>query len=277
MQPIIHNPGEYEYKEYYIPKKNGTARRVFAPSAELLRIQRQAIPTLEAILRNAEVIYDIPNVLQGFVKDRNPVTAATEHIGYQHTIMMDITNFFDSVRKTHFPLRYWSQLPSKTRLLHISKDNSPTFPPQGFATSPLLANIAITTIVSEIRKYLVQRFDRFAFTVYADDIQISINSEDFIKDTSRIIDIVTFLFGQAGFQMNPHKTRIRHAKFGYRRILGVNVGDTDIRATRKTMRKLRAAKHQKNGPSAGGLTTWSRCLLPKSRRPSPITAQLRAT
>ena len=49
-------------------------------------------------------------------------------------------------------------------------------------------------------------------------------------------------------------------------ILGINVGNDHIRASRETMRKIRAADHQGNFHSKGGLTTWSKNLVPKALR-----------
>jgi len=259
-----------EYTEFAIPKKNGKVRRIFAPSPELLQVQQVMLPTFNRVLSDIEKKEGIQNIFHGFVKDRNPVTAATEHIGYDLTLMMDISNFFDSVTGDH--ILNISELVHSTRrqleqCLHFQEGEG-GFTAQGFATSPILANICITPIVKEIQEYLDTKFkDRYAFTIYADDIQISINSSDFIPETERIIDIVSYLFESEGFEINQNKTRIRHAKFGHRRILGVNVGDDKLYASRKTIRKIRAARHQKNGPSLGGLITWSKCMLPKNLRP----------
>lgn len=65
------------------------------------------------------------------------------------------------------------------------------------------------------------------------------------------------------FKINRNKTRVRSSVAGYRKILGINVGDDHIRATRKVMRKIRAADHQGNFHSKGGLSSWSKCYLPK--------------
>lgn len=81
-----------------------------------------------------------------------------------------------------------------------------------------------------------------------------------------IIDAVVTFASHNGFSINKNKTRVRCSKAGYRKILGINVGNDHIRASRKTMRKIRAANHQGNFHSKGGLTTWSKCLLPKALR-----------
>lgn len=280
MKGIPHKTGNgFEYTEFAIPKKNGKIRRIFAPSPGLLAQQQAMLPNLNTILAKVEDQEGIKDILHGFVKNRNPVTAATKHIGYDLTLMMDISNFFDSVNSKHIsnaPLLMTSDYNgSIMNCIHIGGLATSGFTAQGFATSPILANICITPIVRDIKEYLETKFkDRYAFTIYADDIQISINSSDFILETEKLVDIISYLFESEGFEMNTNKTRIRHAKFGHRRILGVNVGDDKLYASRKTMRKIRAARHQSNGPSLGGLITWSKCMLPKSLRPLPINKGL---
>lgn len=101
---------------------------------------------------------------------------------------------------------------------------------------------------------------KFAFTIYADDIQISYNDKSLKKD---IIQIIGDSFMRGGFQINRGKTRTRNATCGFRKILGINVGDESIRGSRKTMRKIRAANHQGNYHSKGGLQSWANCHKPK--------------
>ena len=37
------------------------------------------------------------DIFHGFLKDRNIVTCAEKHIGFDHTICLDISNCFDSI------------------------------------------------------------------------------------------------------------------------------------------------------------------------------------
>lgn len=243
------------YEEYLIPKKGGKFRKIVAPSAELLTYQRQILRTLNDDYAIAIQQTPIKNTAHGFVKNRNCITAAIQHVGYQSTIMMDISTFFDDVKPSMLP-----QYASDANLWH--KEG---YAAQGFATSPMLANIAFLPALSQIHEYLGDYFYDFAFTIYADDIQISVNTEE-VDELSEIIEAITAIIENQGFKINKRKTRIRYAKFGYRRILGVNVGDTKLRATRKVMRKIRAARHQSKASSLGGLTTWSKCYKPKNYR-----------
>ena len=257
---------DLSYRDFLIPKKNGKPRRISAPSKELLKYQHNLMPGLYAYHMKRERELNCENIQHGFIPNRNCVTAATQHIGFKHTIIMDLSNFFDSVNTSFFPKTI-------TRYSHLFHKEGHCA--QGFATSPILANIASLPMVNEIKQYLssahieaVNNMNRLepgcdytshAFTIYADDLQFSTNCTKLLKP---IIETVTSIAESHGFKINRNKTRVRNAVNGYRRILGINVGADHIRATRKTMRKIRAADHQGNFHSKAGLTTWSLCKFP---------------
>ena len=257
---------DLSYRDFLIPKKNGKPRRISAPSKELLKYQHNLMPGLYAYHAKQEKILNCENIQHGFIPNHNCVTAATQHIGYKYTIIMDLENFFDSCNLSHFPK-------SITRYSHLFHEKGHCA--QGFATSPILSAIASLPMVNEIKHALISmhnnatnNMDRLepdvdysshAFTIYADDLQFSTNHAKLIK---HIINQVTIIAESHGFKINRNKTRVRKSINGYRRILGINVGDDHIRATRKIMRKIRAADHQGNFHSKGGLTTWSLCKFP---------------
>ena len=258
---------DLSYRDFLIPKKNGKPRRISAPSKELLKYQHNLMPGLYAYHQKKERELNCENIQHGFIPNRNCVTAATQHIGFKHTIIMDLSNFFDSVNTSFFPKTI-------TRYSHLFHKEGHCA--QGFASSPILSAIASLPMVNEIKQFLttihtntVNNMDRLepgapdytshAFTIYADDLQFSTNCTKLLKP---IIETVTSIAESHGFKINRNKTRVRNAVNGYRRILGINVGSDHIRATRKTIRKIRAADHQGNYHSKGGLTTWSLCKFP---------------
>ena len=269
---------DLSYRDFLIPKKNGKPRRISAPSKELLKYQHNLMPGLYAYHKKKEREFDCENIQHGFIPNRNCVTAATQHIGFKHTIIMDLSNFFDSVNTSFFPKTI-------TRYSHLFHKEGHCA--QGFASSPILSAIASLPMVNEIKQFLttihtntVNNMDRLepgvpdyishAFTIYADDLQFSTNCTKLLKP---IIETVTSIAESHGFKINRNKTRVRNAVNGYRRILGINVGADHIRATRKTMRKIRAADHQGNYHSKGGLVMWSHNLLPKVLRARSISQQ----
>jgi len=245
------------YREFTIKKKNGKHRRICAPDADLLAAQRSILPVLSTLFSSTELqLFGHTKVFHGFIKDRNCVTAAIQHIGYAHTIGLDISNCFDTIQLDDINV----PLENPERFSHTDGTLA-----QGFATSPMLANIYLLTPVKEICDILDIYYTDYKLTVYADDIQLSFPPSSYTK-LNDAIAIVTEVMSDYGLTINPAKTRIHHAKFGNRRILGVMVGPTGISPTRKIQKKIRCARHQRNGPSLGGLVTSSRLLLPRALR-----------
>ena len=253
------------YREFYITKKNGSKRRICAPDKELLAAQRSLLPSLELWFRAKSDTFLGPNnnVFHGFLKHHNCVTAANQHIGYAHTISLDISNCFDSIHLDRLVVR--TSTDENTWSITTHKDGTLA---QGFATSPILANIYLIEPIAKIQRFLKSMFgDNYSLTVYADDIQISVKQTTY-QTLNLITAYATSIMKTYGLTINPKKTRIHHAKHGNRRILGIQVGEHTIYPNRKLKKKIRAARHQNNGPSLGGLVTASRLLLPKSLRPT---------
>ena len=254
------------YKDFSIPKKNGKPRLISAPDKDLKKKQKRLLPMLYRIHRKLVMDMNLQNIQHGFIPGKNCVTAAQRHIGFRYTTQLDISDFFNSCKKDiHF-----SKMDNimKYRQTIFHRDG---YCAQGFVTSPILANIASLNVVSAIKEKLINLFEsidverqtnspKFAFTMYADDIQVSYNDKSLKKN---IIQIVESEFSFGGFEINRKKTRTRNATCGFRKILGINVGDESIRGSRKTMRKIRAADHQGNYHSKGGLQSWANCHKPK--------------
>jgi len=241
------------YKDFTIAKKNGKTRKISEPSNTLKKWQKRKLKHLYNYYELESIAMKVEDIAHGFLPNKNVVTAAEKHIGFKCTLMMDISNFFDTVTSDMIPDEISDEF-------YFHKNGN--YCAQGFVTSPILANIASIHIIKDIKDELnnIENLE-FAFTIYADDIQVSLNDES--KSMINLVkSIVTEKFTNKGFSINESKTRVKYAKYGYRRILGVNVGDKEVRATRKTMRKIRAARHQSNKSSLGGLINWSNCNKP---------------
>jgi len=247
------------YREFTIKKKNGRHRRICAPDAASLAYQRSILPNLSSIFLTKERQEFGREVFHGFVKNRNCVTAARGHVGYAHTISLDISECFDSIHYDTLDVAITNEV---VKDLVTHKDGSIA---QGFATSPMLSNLYLIKPVSELIEIVDSAFSNHHVTVYADDIQISVGESTY-DELNFVIEMAVTLFKQYGLRINPRKTRIHHAKFGNRRILGIQVGNDGIHPNRRLKKKIRAARHQGNGPSLGGLVTASRLLLPKALR-----------
>ena len=246
------------YRQFFIKKKNGRHRRICAPSPELLAFQRSQLPHLSDRFVNRVIVAFEErdrDIFHGFLKDRNIVTCAEKHIGFDHTICLDISNCFDSITLDML------NMDLDLRLFH--QDGSLA---QGSATSPILANIYLINPVAALLAKIRQLAPEVVLTVYADDLHISLNNASYQK-LNLIIKLAITEFAKHQLTINPRKTRIRHAKFGNRRILGIMVDDS-LKPSRKLKKKIRAARFQGNGPSLGGLVTASRFLKPRALRQS---------
>jgi len=244
-----------KYRTFKIPKKSGGSRKITAPDKELKMYQKRGLRSLENYFNMAVANTNIKDVSNGFLTGKNVVTAAQQHIGFKTTIMLDLTDFFDTV--------HISMIPKGFRDPNYFKQDG--FCGQSFVTSPMLANIASLRFLSGIKWWLEMNEPTHVFTIYADDLQISVNTEDRNR-LDKIVEQITKVVGHSGFIINSKKTRYKYAKYGYRRILGINVGEDHYRATRKTIRKIRAANHQSNWSSKGGLTNWANCNLPNTHK-----------
>lgn len=100
------------------------------------------------------------------------------------------------------------------------------------------------------------------YTRYADDLVISCNNKNNI---GKIIRLVSKIVEDFGFKLNKRKTKIQNIKNGRVVITGVGIGKIGAHPTRRTLKKIRAAKHSKNKTSLLGLEEWAKCKLPRRK------------
>lgn len=221
--------------------------------------------------KNIELRKEVAKIPHAFFKGRGAVTNASEHVDFDLTIKLDIKDFFGSITQDMLEKSL-----SEVGLDICFIDNKL---PQGLATSPTISNIAMISIDEDIYILLSDNFTRntnenslinsthsvnnqkklFAYTRYADDITISIKLDDNIsgRDIAKeIIQYVAEILSRYGFEINNKKTKIMFHHNGYRTITGISVNDHGIKASRKTIKLLRASMHQINLSKADGLLNW---------------------
>lgn len=187
-----------------------------------------------------------------FVKDRNCVSNALEHLPYQYTLSIDIEDFFESVTKFHLK-GYFSDI-----FLDQALVNGRLV--QGFSTSPMLANIAMIKVDKKILEAMSSLGKNVVYTRYADDLSFSFDEADLSK---LIYSRVKAILSQYDLRINRKKTSFQNKANGRVVITGVSVDYHGVYPTRKTIKKIRAAMHQSNEKSYQGLLEWSLCKLPK--------------
>lgn len=220
-------------REIKIPKGNGEFRRICVQSKlDELRLKKWK-KTLEDI--QAQICGPW---VHGFMPGRSPVTNALAHVGREWTLSMDLKDFFDSVTRERL-----ARFIPNDALKEVGEGGVlyKGAARQGLSTSPAASNIGAAAFDKVVVEWLSCQDTEIVYTRYADDLAFSWNGERGLAE--RIKRAVATIAEAHGFAVNGKKTRLQSAKAGRRVICGVSVGQNDIRPTRETRRKLRAAEH----------------------------------
>ncbi len=239
----------------------GKKRQIYSPDMNSKVFYQALLPSLNEAFDKIEE----RTVSFGFVPKRGCVDQALLHLNYAYTISLDIKDFFD-----HVKIKHVKGLIDEELIPYLFIDGAAR---QGLPTSPMVSNIAFNAIDRQIVTFLEDKIGRVAsrpkdefffdleddlkcycsYTRYADDLSISLSQ---YEDVARVINGVQRILLRHGFELNARKTKILDAKNGHRVICGVGVDEETVYPTRKTLKKLRAARHQKNLSSIFGHRAW---------------------
>lgn len=233
-----------------IPKKSGGERTIYKPSYQEKAALRALLPELNSVARSL-----CPDCVHGFMPDRNVVTNAACHVGYQFTLCMDLADFFDTVTAWHVGNILGDDVCGLVLVDGAAR--------QGLPTSPAVSNIAGAAMDAHILSWL---HTDDVYTRYADDLTVSTNN---YARLTAMRDSITSSAERFRFRVNQRKTRIQCAGNGRRIITGVAVDDKHVYPTRRVRRKLRAAVNQQADSSARGLREWCRLKTPNAVKDVP--------
>ena len=235
------------YRVARIPKSKGKYRNIYIPDNATKRLLRSYIPVLEEKLKSL----DGSKVNYAFVKGKNPVLNALQHIGYNYTLTLDLKDFFDSIK-----VKQIEGILDDSLIKDCLIEGAPR---QGFPTSPLIASLAFMKVDEQIISALEKLSLELTYTRYADDLIFSFNER---RDGVKILFTVQQIIERNGYQLNRKKTRLQCVRNGRIVITGIAVDQNGLYPTRRTKKKLRAALHQGNLAAARGLNEWAKCKLP---------------
>lgn len=247
------------YAQFTIQKKDGGTREISAPKSDL----RQAQEWIKANILDHIPIH--PRAF-GFVKGRNTVDNAKQHVNRAAVIKIDLKDFFPTITfhrvkglfqsfgysglistllalLTTEPPRKQVKFDGKYYYVAIGKRQLP----QGACTSPSIANM--------ICRRLDERLDRlaaeygFCYTRYADDLTFSCDEQG-LKRIGACIREVKNLVRFEGFEVNEKKIRVLRAS-RRQRVTGIVINQKP-NLSRKELRNFRALLHnvEKNGLEA---------------------------
>jgi Retron-type reverse transcriptase len=189
---------EYNYyTEYNIAKKSGGQRIIQSPALILKYIQRWI---LDNILNNLHV----SKYANGFCKNKSIVTNAIVHTNKDCVINIDIKDFFPSIdQESIFRIFYYYGYSKDISYVLSKLCTFEGYLPQGSPASPALSNIVCLKLDKRISS-LSKKY-KCDYTRYADDISISGN-----KGIKNILNMVTTIINDEGFDLNDKKTRISY-------------------------------------------------------------------
>lgn len=258
------------YARFSIPKRDGTARPIWAPMPRLKAAQRW-------VLRNIVEHLPVHGAAHGFLPGRSIVTHAAVHGGSRLIVQADLRHFFPTItwRRARGVFRkagYREQVSTLLALLCTESPREivewngrtwyvalgPRCLPQGAPTSPAITN----TVCLRLDRRLsgLARSLGYTYSRYADDLTFSLPRAHAGKErVGSLLGGLGRIVRDEGFEVHPDKTRVqREAR--RQQVTGLVVNGPDgPRVPRALKRRLRAALHnlRKGRPLPEG-ESWRR-------------------
>lgn len=247
-------------------KKNGTnkVRWIHAPNPKLKLIQQEIL---------SRVLYRFAHhpCAHGYVARRNIVSGALQHCNLKHTIVLDLENFFPSIKKDRIRkcLEFYqsnlrsvvtteadrvvfawdgvsvntcnnietlgetfNDITSLDLLLEAITLNDSI--PQGAPTSGAISNIIMYPLDCLFEQTATSH--DLIYTRYADDLAFSGNDLEKLKQT--VFGYIFHKIAEAGLVVNQAKVHV--LRQNHKMITGLNVCDNGVRPSRKYRRKIRS-------------------------------------
>lgn len=263
----------YRYQRFEIPKKSGGSRIIHQPHRDLhfiqKRILRYVLNPLQAQLGKHVAAYrkrlNIPSAVAQHIPNcplcnsQTPSAHACPKLGL--FISLDLVDFFPSTYAISV-YDYFKALGfnknicwTLTHLITVQpKDDKAlcgAIIPQGAPTSGAICNLVADKLIdTPIIKYLqdlgnhyhLTDSQKWVYTRYADDINITCGIRLPPQDINNIITNITRIINAAHYAVNARKTRYVYGTYYQRKMLGV-VFNAKMTYEKKKAKKLRAILH----------------------------------
>lgn len=267
------------YQRRAIYKTDGSARWLDVPNSELAEAQRRLV---EALRPSAP----FAGVATAFEPGRSPALQARVHEGAVAAVVIDIADFFGSIRPRHIrwafhPRRGETETTSKGLLLNggsreqresllmllFAGEGRTRWLPQGAPSSPWAANLAAHPMDRRLRAW-ARDWGSVRYSRYADDLALSFHSEADAATVKRFLEAGEQALRAAvqarGWAVREEKTRRwRREDRSPLTLCGVEVPrmpGAPCRLPRAQHRRARAALHQLRcgaAPWDHGLLAWA--------------------
>jgi RNA-directed DNA polymerase len=234
-----------KYRGFYMMKKSGGQRLIFAPRTALKLIQRKLSQVLYCVYKTKPSVH-------GFAAGRSIVTNAQKHVKKRYILNLDLLNFFPSinfgrVRGLFMGKPYYLPEEVATVLAQICCHNNQL--PQGAPTSPIVSNMICAKLDSQLQN-VAQKY-KCTYTRYVDDITFSTTLKVFPKalayvnyDNAQDVSVGYELYKiieENGFSINTKKIRLRDRN-SRQEVTGLTVNKFP-NVSRSYIRNIRAMLH----------------------------------
>ena len=220
---------DQDYRRIAIKKKSGGVRQVYAPSAELKRLQGR-------ILHGLLVKLPVSAYATAYIRKKDPVQNALPHVGKRYLLKLDITDFFGSIRfaQVYGAAFHSGHFPKQVGVLLTRLCCRQGVLPQGAPTSPALSNLVLRNFDNSLGKWCASR--GIAYTRYCDDMTFSSD-----RPLYAVYRKARGMLEQMGFRLNDGKTRfITNAN--RQSVTGLTV-NAKVSVSRDYKRRLRQEVH----------------------------------
>ena len=244
---------DLHYTRFFIPKRSGGQRAIWAPRPLLKRTQHW-------VLRQIAERLPVHGSAHGFVPGRSIYTNALPHTDSEVLLKVDLKDFFPTVTLPRVKglfrhAGYREQLATLLALLCTEAPREvvefdgttyfvalgPRALPQGAPTSPALTNALCMSLDRRLTG-LAQSLG-WRYTRYADDLTFSLPRGADPASLGKVLGGLKMIVAAEGFLLHPDKTRILRPS-ACQQVTGLVVnGPGTPRVPRTTKRMLRAALH----------------------------------
>ena len=200
------------YRVFYIPKRNGDSRKIEAPSDELKMIQLW-------IKENILDKFAVSQYAKGFVRGVSIYDNASQHVGKELVINIDLKDFFPSIKygEIYKIFKYIGYTDSVSKLLTNLCTNNRHVLPQGSPASPVISNLVSLKLDKRLGK-LAEKIDA-SYTRYADDITFS--GKESMK---KYVKVIKKIIREEGYKINKEKFRLQYS-YQRQEVTGLIVND----------------------------------------------------
>ena len=221
----LSNNLEKHYHNVYIPKSDGTKRKLSVPDLILKNVQR-------SIAENILAHYPVSKHATAYKRGSSVQKNAAPHVNKNKILKLDIEGFFDNIiySKVKDVVFYEPKFSEPIRILLTMLCYYKESLPQGAPTSPAITNIIMYDFDEAVGEYCKAR--GIYYTRYCDDMTFS---GDF--DEREIISLVKGELKKLGLFLKSRKTAVIHSS-KRQTVTGIVVNEK-INLTKEYKKKIR--------------------------------------